>query len=126
MAATTDLMQALRAAALRHPGVTEGVACAGTPIESRTIKVGKSAFVFLRSKQARLKLADSLPEASRLQLAEPGLYEVGSKGWVKVTWSTDQLPPLPLIARWIDESYLLMASSTPPSSSASFPPSKTP
>jgi hypothetical protein len=126
MAASTDLMQALRASALRHPGVTEGIACASTTIESRTIKVGKAAFVFLRSNQARMKLADSLAEASRLQLAEPGLYEVGSKGWVKVTWSSDQSPPLPLMARWIDESYLLMSPTTRPPASVGFPPSKTP
>lgn len=110
MDATSDrLMAQLRDAAMSHPEVSEGIACAGTPIESRTLKVGRSAFVFLRSGQARLKLADSLPEAIRLQELEPGHYQVGSKGWVKVNWSVEHTPPLPVLKGWIAESYRLMA-----------------
>jgi hypothetical protein len=102
-------MQALRRAALRYPGTEEGVACEGTPVESRTVKARNKAFVFLTIGHARLKLRDSLPEATKLAQKRPDQLQVGSGGWVKATLSADGSTPIDVLERWIGESYRLMA-----------------
>jgi hypothetical protein len=104
-----EALASLRASAMSHPDVTEGVACEGTEIESRTLKVGRSAFLFLRAHEGRLKLDTSLEEAQRLQSQEPGRYVVGSKGWVKFAWSDERGPDTRLLERWIAESYRLLS-----------------
>jgi hypothetical protein len=103
------ILAGLRDAAMRHPDVTEGAACVGTVLESRTLKIGKSAFLFLRSGEGRLKLEASLDEANRLQRLDPGHYTVGSGGWVKFVWTDDGGPDPRLLERWIAESYHLIA-----------------
>jgi hypothetical protein len=102
-------MQTLRKAALRYPGTEEGIACEGTPIESRTVKARNKAFLFLTVGHARLKLRESLPEATRLAQKKPDQYQVGSGGWVKASLSADGSTPLDVLERWIGESYRLMA-----------------
>jgi hypothetical protein len=56
-----------------------------------------------------LKLSDYLAEAAKLAANEPGLYKTGAKGWVTVKFDADRSPPLDVLARWIDESYRLLA-----------------
>jgi hypothetical protein len=102
-------MQALRKAALRYSGTEEGVACEGTPIESRTVKARKKAFLFLTVDHARLKLRESLPEATRLAQKKPDQFQVGSGGWVKASLSADGSAPLDVLERWVGESYRLMS-----------------
>ncbi len=102
-------MQALRKAALRYPGTEEGVACEGTPIESRTVKARNKAFLFLTVGHARLKLRESLPEAIKLAQKKPDQLQVGSGGWVKASLSADGSTPLDVLERWIGESYRLIA-----------------
>ena len=102
-------MQALRKVALRYPGTEEGVACEGTPIESRTVKARNKAFLFLTLGHARLKLRESLPEATRLALKKPDQFQVGSGGWVKASLTADGSTPLDVLERWIGESYRVMA-----------------
>jgi hypothetical protein len=102
-------MQALRKAALRYPGTEEGVACEGTPVESRTVKARNKAFLFLTIGHARLKLRDSLPEATMLAQKRPDQIQVGLGGWVKASFSADGSTPLDVLERWIGESYRLMA-----------------
>jgi hypothetical protein len=102
-------MQALRRAALRYPGTEEGVACEGTPVESRTVKARNKAFVFLTIGHARLKLRDSLPEATKLAQKRPDQLQVGSGGWVKASLGADGSTPIDVLERWIGESYRLMA-----------------
>lgn len=97
-------MQALRKVALAHPDTEEGVACEGTPVERRTVKAKKKAFVFLGMGDAMVKLRESLPEATALARKSPAAYRVGANGWVKVTFGGDGAP-LELLAKWIDESY---------------------
>jgi hypothetical protein len=97
-------MQALRTAALRYPGTEEGVACEGTPIESRTVKAKNKAFLFLTIGHARVKLRESLPEATKLAQKEPNHFQVGSGGWVKATFSDDGSTPRDVLERWIGES----------------------
>jgi hypothetical protein len=103
------IQQTLQKLALRYPEAEEGIACAGTPMESKTVKVGSKAFLFLGEKDMRLKLGDSLAEATKLAAKAPDRYEVGMHGWVKLTFSNDESPSLDLRKRWVDESYRLLA-----------------
>ena len=99
----------LSATALGHSGTEEGIACAGTVIEKRTIKTGGKAFLFLGLKDLMLKLANSLPEAEHLAAAEPGNYKAGRGGWVSARLADGDCPPLAMIERWIAESHGLFA-----------------
>jgi hypothetical protein len=106
-------MKALRRAALRHPDTHEGVSCEGTSLEKRTVKAHGKAFVFLGVGDVMVKLRESLPEARRLARKEPERYRAGAHGWVKATIAEDEVPPLALLERWIDESYRLVADGHP-------------
>jgi hypothetical protein len=103
-----DSMPRLRKLALRHPDVEEGVACAGTALEKRTVKARKKAFVFLGVGDIMLKLRESLPEATRCTAREPARYKVGANGWVKATFTDDEPPVFDLLEKWIAESYRLV------------------
>lgn len=107
----SERMQALRKMALRYPEAEEGIACAGTAAEKRTIKARNKAFVFLGRANVMVKLLDSLSEASALALAsqDSSRCKVGAHGWVTVSWGDDESPPVELLSRWIDESYRLLA-----------------
>jgi len=83
--------------ALRLPGVDQGIACAGTAIESRTFLVRKKAFLFLSDKQLRLKLGRSVADAKQRG------FTVGAAGWLKL--DLDELPAQPILKAWIAESY---------------------
>src|SRR5947209_8199382 len=101
-------MKTLRKLALKYPEVEEGIACKGTVVECATFKARGKAFLFLARTNLRLKLGESLAEAVALAAKEPGRYEVGAHGWIKVTIGDDPLP-LDVLTRWIDESYRLLA-----------------
>jgi predicted DNA-binding protein (MmcQ/YjbR family) len=101
-------MDELRELALALPGTAEGVACAGTAMEAHTVTAGGKAFLFHRPEDLRLKLRDALPEATALAAAEPGRYRVGAHGWVTVLLADP--PPVDLLARWVEESFRLVAS----------------
>ena len=102
-------IKALRQMALRFPETEEGIACEGTAVEKRTIKVRKKAFLFLGATDAMLKLRDSLPEASRLAREEPLRCKAGASGWVTVTVKG---APKGLLRKWVEESYGLFAPKT--------------
>ena len=104
-----DVVKSLRDLALKYPQAEEGIACAGTAIEKRTIKVRNKAFLFLGKADAMLKLSDSLAGAVKLAAKEPGLYKPGANGWVTVKFDADTSPSQEVLARWIDESYRLLA-----------------
>ena len=99
-------MQSLLRFALGLPETEESVACAGTAVESRTVKRKNKAFLFLRASDARLKLAASVKEAARLAAQEPTRYSVGKLGWVlvRLDGASDRVD---LLKRWIEESYSL-------------------
>ena len=107
-----NVVKALRQTALKYPETSEGIACAGTPIERRTIKVRKKTFLFLGKGDAMLKLKDSLPEAKRLAKKEPERCKAGSAGWVTVVVKDDALTPPAMLKRWVDESFRLLAPKT--------------
>jgi hypothetical protein len=100
----------LRRLALLLPGTAEGVACAGTALETRTITAGGKAFLFLRDTDARLKLRESLPEVTELAAGRPERYAVGAHGWVTVQLTAEAAPDP--FDRWIEESFRLLASKT--------------
>lgn len=97
-------MKQLAKIALALPDVGQGVACAGTPIESRTFTVRNRAFLFVSAKDVRLKLAASAAAATARGIA------VGAHGWIKLP--LDGLPPVRILSAWIAESYALCAGTT--------------
>lgn len=107
-----ELLDAMAQHALQYPEVTEGLACAGTAIESRTIITGKKAFLFLRRKEVRMKVGDSFPQLQQLEAAHPDQYEAGKAGWIKITLEAGADPAASDWRRWIDESFRLLATKT--------------
>ena len=101
--------EVLRRAAMRCPDAEEGVACAGTALEKRTVKVRNKAFLFLGAADAMVKLADSLAAAAELADAEPGRFKVGAHGWVTITFGDADSLPMDLLVEWVGESYRLLA-----------------
>jgi hypothetical protein len=105
----SGLIQNLRIIALRFPEAQEGIACAGTALESRTVKVRNKAFLFVGKNDLMIKLGESLAEAIKLASKTPGRYKAGANGWIKLTFGDGDSPPPGLLERWIDESYRLLA-----------------
>ena len=105
-----DLVRTLWDVARKLPGTEEGIACAGTALETRTAKVSGKAFLFLRAADLRLKLDASLPAAKRLAAAHPDACKAGNGGWV---WAALSKPvvPLPTLKSWVKESHRLFATS---------------
>jgi hypothetical protein len=56
----------LATAARSLPDVVEGIACAGTKLESRTFATNAKTFLFVSAQEARLKLDASAAAAKRL------------------------------------------------------------
>jgi hypothetical protein len=107
--ATEAAMTALRTLALRYPEAEEGVACEGTTLEKRTIKARTTVFVFLGAADMMVKLRASFGEATAIASAEPDRCKVGANGWVTVKFGDGWVAPAGMLARWIDESYRLLA-----------------
>lgn len=108
-AAADGAIEALRRFALALPGTDEGVACAGTALEKRTLRTGGKAFLFLGRGDAMLKVGASLAEARRFAAKDPAGCRAGGGGWVTVRIGEDAVVPLPVLERWIAESHGLMA-----------------
>jgi hypothetical protein len=104
-----DPAEVLREAAIEYPDAEEGVACEGTALEKRTVKVRKKAFLFLSANDAMFKLRDSLDEAEELAESEPDRYKPGAHGWVTVTFGDIGTLPTDRLLNWLDESYRLFA-----------------
>lgn len=91
----------LRSIALALPDVEQGIACAGTALESRTYSVKGKSFLFVSKDCFRLKLDASAAEARKLGA------RVGNGGWTKVV--SEDLPPVTVLQRWIAESHGLIS-----------------
>lgn len=107
--ALSEIVKALRGKALQYPEAVESIACAGTALERGTIKARSKAFLFFRAADMMVKLGASLTDATALAAKAPERCKVGTRGWVTVTFG-DGAPPLPLLEKWVDESYRLIAS----------------
>jgi len=105
-------MQALRKLAMRYPETEEGVSCKGTSLERVTVKAKNKAFLFLGTADLRLKLRESLADASKLASKQPSCLKVGAQGWVWAKFSEGAFP-LDLLVRWIDESYRVVVNWKP-------------
>ena len=97
--------------ALAHPEVQQGIACAGTAVESRTFTIRKKAFLFVRPKAIMLKLRESLPEAVSLSSKEPKRFKAkaGAENWITIQLDAGPVPPAKLLERWVAESYRILA-----------------
>lgn len=109
MPSSPKIHDKLLTAALSLPDTEEGIACAGTSLEKRTIKVHKKAFLFLSAKDAMLKLSDSLAAAEELAEAEPERYKVGAHAWTTIMFGDGKSLPSAQLVKWVQESYSLFA-----------------
>jgi len=98
-------MPSLAAIALALPGVDEGIACAGTALESRTHVANRKAFLYVSADCVRLELDRSVAEARKRG------GQVGAGGWTKL--AMDGLPPATDLKRWIAESHGLIGAGSP-------------
>jgi predicted DNA-binding protein (MmcQ/YjbR family) len=98
----------LRKFALAFPEVRED-----HPWGHSAFKVGGKAFLFMASEDGSLSLSVKLPQsgfvALSLPFAEPTGYGLGKSGWVTARFAAKQSPPLPVLERWVDESYRAIA-----------------
>jgi predicted DNA-binding protein (MmcQ/YjbR family) len=76
-------------------------------------KVKGKTFLFMATDSGELSLSVKLPESGHYALmqpyASPTEYGLGKSGWVTARFDSKQRPPLPLLERWIDESYRAIA-----------------
>jgi hypothetical protein len=98
------IVATLQRAAERLPDVEQGIACAGTVIESRTYKIGGKAFLFLGPKVARFKLIDSAKEMAARAKKEGTRYSIGAGGWAALTLD-GKSPVKGDLEKWVGESY---------------------
>lgn len=108
-AKTCEPLHALRMAAVKWPEAEDGIACEGTALKKRTVKVRNKAFLFLGVANAMLKLRESLPKATERAANKPSRYKVGATGWVTINFGGVGSLPLDVLARWVGESYRLFA-----------------
>src|SRR4051794_18856358 len=99
---------ALRKFALGFPETHED-----HPWGEYAVKVGKKAFLFMRSDKTGLSLSTKLPESNEDALerafAKPTAYGLGKSGWITATFEPKDKVPVPLIKRWIEESFRAVA-----------------
>lgn len=105
----TETAAVLAAIAESCPDSVAGVACEGTALECRTYSLRKKAFLFLRTVDCRFKLDASRAEAVRMSVEDPAHYGIGANGWATVKFGEGHQPNRRLIAKWVRESYDLMA-----------------
>ena|ERR1700686_1964339 len=105
-------VQALLRIGLKLPDTEESLACKGTVVESATVKVGGRAFLFVRPVHVMMKVDAAMAEVTRMAAKEPERYIAGKGGWVTIKLKPGEpTPPLPMLERWIGESYRLSAGS---------------
>lgn len=98
----------LRALVLRFPEVRED-----HPWGHSAFKVRGKTFLFLAVDGGELSLSVKLPVSGYFALmqpyAKPTEYGLGWSGWVTARFASKDRPPLPLLERWIEESYRAIA-----------------
>jgi hypothetical protein len=77
-------------------------------------KVGAKAFLFMATEDGGLSLSVKLPQSGLMALslpfAAPTGYGLGKSGWVTASFAAKESPPVPVLERWVDESYRTIAS----------------
>lgn len=116
LAALLRIRAQLLAYALSLPGAWED-----HPWGESVAKVGKKVFAFLGTTDPAylhkgIGMSVKLPRTGDLVLAlpfaEPTGYGLGRSGWVSVYLQPEDLPPLPMLTAWIDESFRAVAPKT--------------
>ena len=99
------ISEALRAAAMRLPQVSEGTSCV-----NRAFRVGKKAFFYLGEKPDQLRLMVKLQASLEGAAArkDPRI-SVGKFGWTTLRLPLDDLLEVELLSGWIVESYRALA-----------------
>lgn len=86
------------------------------PWGETVMKVNKKVFIFA-GKQSdpapclsfSVKLPSSGPFALAQPYASPTGYGLGKSGWVSFRFGAKELPPMPLLCEWVEESYRAVA-----------------
>jgi predicted DNA-binding protein (MmcQ/YjbR family) len=113
LAALLRVRAQLLAYALSLPGAWED-----HPWGESVAKAGKKVFAFLGTTDPAylhkgIGMSVKLPHSGDLVLslpfAEPTGYGLGRAGWVSVYLQPADLPPFPMLAAWIDESFRAVA-----------------
>ena len=103
-----DAERRLRTLAMRFPEVRED-----HPWGHSAFKVKNKTFLFMATDGGELSLSVKLPESGQYALmqpyASPTEYGLGKSGWVTARFTAKDRPPLPLLERWIDESFRAIA-----------------
>jgi predicted DNA-binding protein (MmcQ/YjbR family) len=95
-----------------------GLAYPGTHLKSPwpdhcDLAVKDKTFAYLSIEGQPFGISCKLPTSGAVALllpnARPTEYGLGKSGWVTVDFASGELPPLPLIKSWIDESYRAQA-----------------
>jgi predicted DNA-binding protein (MmcQ/YjbR family) len=116
LSTTQRVRDQLRAHAFGLPGAWED-----HPWGESVAKVGKKVFVFFGVGtedflREGVGMSVKLPHSGELVLAlpfaEPTGYGLGRAGWVSVRIRPADLPPLPMLTAWIDESFRAVAPKT--------------
>ncbi|HET8645357.1 MAG TPA: MmcQ/YjbR family DNA-binding protein [Vicinamibacteria bacterium] len=99
---------AVRKFALGLPQATEDF-----PWGHRAFKVAKKVFLFLAWDEGVFSATTKLPESQEMALTLPFAeltgYGMGKSGWVTARFSGKDEVPVPLLYRWIEESYRAVA-----------------
>ena len=98
----------VREIALAYPEAYEEM-----PWGHSAIKVRKKSFLFMGTSDGRFSLSVKLPHSAEaaltLPFTEPTGYGLGKSGWVSASFDARDVPPLPMIREWIEESYRAVA-----------------
>jgi predicted DNA-binding protein (MmcQ/YjbR family) len=105
---TKKAQKALHAFAKSLPGAWED-----HPWGETVMKVGKKVFVFLGRDAddcgVSVKLRPSHAAALKMPFCTPTGYGLGKAGWVSAQFEKGDKPPVDLLCRWIEESYVAVA-----------------
>lgn len=97
----------IRGLALSYPEAHED-----HPWGDTVVKVRGKVFCFIGIGDV-FGLTVKLPQSAPLALAQPHVtpsrYGLGKAGWVTGQFPLDELPPLPMLEAWLDESYRAVA-----------------
>jgi predicted DNA-binding protein (MmcQ/YjbR family) len=100
-------------AALRNHGLAFPEAVEDFPWGHTALKVRNKTFVWLDETDGALSLTVKLPVSRDFALvfhfAAPAGYGLGRSGWISCRFGQDERPDLPLLQRWLAESYRAVA-----------------
>lgn len=98
----------LRALALSYPETRED-----HPWGESAIKVRGKTFLFMGLVEGDLRITVKLKDRHEFALQYPFVaptgYGLGKSGWITATFSGKRMPPMDVLAAWLDESFRTIA-----------------